>query len=77
MEIRTCRTVEELRDAAGAIVHYFGREKPSVEWTERWLNNFELARMLAAVDDGAIVGGAGAFSFRMIVPGGTPCRRPE
>ena len=70
MEIRTCRTVEELRDAAGAIVHYFGREKPSEQWTERWLNNFELARMHAAFDDGAIVGGAGAFSFRMTVPGG-------
>ncbi len=26
--------------------------------------------MLAAIDDGAIVGGAGAFTFRMTVPGG-------
>jgi predicted acetyltransferase len=70
MEVRACRTVEELRDAAGAMVHYFGRDKPSEEWSERWLNNFELARMHAAFDDGAIVGGAGAFSFRMTAPGG-------
>jgi predicted acetyltransferase len=70
MEVRACRTVEELRDAAGAMVHYFGRDKPSDDWSERWLNNFELARMHAAFDDGAIVGGAGAFSFRMTAPGG-------
>jgi predicted acetyltransferase len=70
MEIRTCRTAEELRDATAAIVHYFGRDKPDEEWSERWLNNFELGRMHAAFDDGAIVGGAGAFSFRMTVPGG-------
>jgi predicted acetyltransferase len=70
MEIRTCQTVEELRDAAGAIVHYFGRDRPSEEWSGRWLTNFELARMHAAFDDGAIVGGAGAFTFRMTVPGG-------
>jgi predicted acetyltransferase len=70
MEIRACSTAEELRDAAGAIVHYFGREKPSEEWSERWLQNFELGRMHAAFDDGAIVAGAGAFSFQMTVPGG-------
>ena len=68
-EVRTCRTVEELRDALGVIVHYFGRE-PSEEWIERWLKNFKLARMHAAFEGGAIVGGAGAFSFRMTVPGG-------
>jgi predicted acetyltransferase len=75
VEIRSCRDVEELRDAAGAIVHYFGREKPTEEWAERWLKNFELERMLAAVDGERIVGGAGAFSFRTTVPGGAsvPC----
>jgi predicted acetyltransferase len=71
MEVRQCTTVEELREAAGAIVHYFGREKPDEEWTDRWLKIFELERMHAAFDDdGSIVGGAGAFSFRMTVPGG-------
>jgi predicted acetyltransferase len=75
IEIRPCRDAEEFRDAVGAITHYFAREKPTEEWAERWLKNFELARMLAAVDDGQIVGGAGAFSFRTTVPGGAsvPC----
>jgi predicted acetyltransferase len=75
MEIRTVTNVEELRDAAGAIVHYFGREKPDEAWTERWLKTFELERMHAALDDGTIVGGAGAFSLRLTVPGGAalPC----
>ncbi len=71
MEIRRCGTPEELRDAVGAIVHYLGREKPDEDWLGRWLEVFELERMLAAVDDdGSIVGGAGAFGFRMTVPGG-------
>jgi predicted acetyltransferase len=70
IEIRTVENVEELRDASNAIVHYFGRERPHEEWAERWLRNFELGRMLAAIDDGAIVGGAGAFGLRMTVPGG-------
>jgi predicted acetyltransferase len=70
MEVRRCSNLEELREAAAAIVHYFGREKPDEEWAERWLRNFRLERMHAALDDGAIVGGAGAFTFRMTVPGG-------
>ncbi len=75
-EVRTVGSVDELRGAAGAIVHYFGREPPDEAWAERWLRNFELGRMLAAVDDdGSIVGGAGAFSFRLTVPGAValPC----
>src|SRR5581483_10736950 len=72
VEVRRVRSEEELREAAAAIVHYFGREKPDEEWSDRWLKNFKLERMLAAVDEGgATVGGAGAFSFRMTVPGGT------
>jgi predicted acetyltransferase len=70
IEIRQVASVDELRAAAYGIVHYFGREHPSEEWAERWLRNFELERMLAAVDDGGIVGGAGAFGLRMTVPGG-------
>ena len=75
MEIRTVRSPEELRQGVGVITHYFGREKPTEEWAERWLKNFELERMHCAVEDGAIVGGAGAFSFRTTVPGGAsvPC----
>jgi predicted acetyltransferase len=69
MEVRPCTTLDELRDAAGAIVHYFGRERPDEPWAERWLKNFELERMHAAFEDGAIVGGAGVFSFQLTVPG--------
>jgi predicted acetyltransferase len=70
IDVRICTTVDELRDACAPIVHYFGRDKPDEQWAERWLKNFELERMLAAFDDGTIVGGAGAFSLRMTVPGG-------
>jgi predicted acetyltransferase len=70
MEIRRVTNVEELRDAAGAITHYFGRDKPDEDWAGRWQKNFELERMHAAFDRSAIVGGAGAFSLRMTVPGG-------
>jgi predicted acetyltransferase len=75
IEIRPCTSPEELRGAIGAINHYFARDKPTDEWVERWLENFELERMLAAVDGETVVGGAGAFSFRTTVPGGRsiPC----
>ena len=75
IELRTCRDIEELRDAVGVITHYFARERPTEEWAERWVKNFQLDRMLAAVEGGKIVGGAGAFSFRTTVPGGAvvPC----
>ena len=75
IDVRPCTSLDELRDAAGAITHYFARERPTEEWAERWLKNFELERMLAAFDDGKIVGGAGAFSFKITVPGGAavPC----
>jgi predicted acetyltransferase len=70
MEIRTCTSLEELRAAANGIVHYFGREPPDEAWAERWVKYFELERMLAAFDGDRVVGGAGAFTFRMTVPGG-------
>src|SRR5207247_8268164 len=53
----------------GAIAHYFGWDS-SLEDTERFAQNLDVARMHAAFDDGAIVGGAGAFTFDMSVPGG-------
>jgi predicted acetyltransferase len=75
MEVRPVATVEEFRAAAGVITHYFGRDKPTEAWAERWLHNFELRRMLAAFDGDAIVGGAGGFSLQLTVPGGAvlPC----
>ena len=68
-EVRPCSSVDELRDALFGIGHYLGRERPDDAWTERWLKNFELERMLAAFDGAAIVGGAGAFTCRLSVPG--------
>jgi predicted acetyltransferase len=75
IDVRPVTTVDELRQATGAIVHYFGREQPDEAWAERWQQNFELERMHAAFDGHAIVGGAGAFSLRLTVPGGgvLPC----
>ncbi|HEY7604060.1 MAG TPA: GNAT family N-acetyltransferase [Gaiellaceae bacterium] len=71
MKVRICTSPDELREGVGVIVHYFGREKPDEEWADRWLKVFELERMHISVeDDGAIVGGAGAFSLELTVPGG-------
>jgi predicted acetyltransferase len=72
IEIRAVSSLEELCAAANGILHYFGRDAPTEEWAERWVRNFELERMLAALDDGAIIGGAGAFTLRLTVPGGAP-----
>ena len=67
-EVRPVANRDELLGAAGAITTYFGRQ-PDEQWAERWLRNFELERMHGAFDDGRAVGGAGAFGFRMTVPG--------
>ncbi len=53
-----------------AIGHYFAWE-PTVEGTERFARNLEVERMHAAWEDGAIVGGAGAFGLQLSVPGGS------
>jgi predicted acetyltransferase len=67
--VRPCTSAEELRDALNAISHYFGAEN-QLEDAERFAGWIEVERMHAAFDDDRIVGGAGAFSFRMSVPGG-------
>jgi predicted acetyltransferase len=69
MEIRAVTSVDELRDAAAPMMHYFGRDADD-EWAERWLKYFELERMHAALEGGEFVGGAGALTLRMTVPGG-------
>jgi predicted acetyltransferase len=69
IEVRTCRSVDELRDALNAISHYFGFENAD-EDAERFAQWIDVERMHAALDDGRIVGGAGAFTYRMSVPGG-------
>jgi len=67
--VRPCSSLEELRGAVGAILHYFGQEQ-SAEDAERLTQWLELERMHAAFDGARAVGGAGAFSYRMSVPGG-------
>ena len=69
IEIRPCRSVEEVRDALNGIGHYFGHDN-TLEDTERFTERFEIARMHAAFDGDRIVGGAGAFTYEMSVPGG-------
>ena len=69
IEVRLCESVEEMHEALAAINHYFGWDT-SLEDTESFSQHLDVGRMHAAVDDGAIVGGAGAFTFDLSVPGG-------
>jgi predicted acetyltransferase len=69
IDVRPCRSTAELRDALNVISHYFGQENKD-EDAERFANWIEVDRMHAAQENGSIVGGAGAFTFRMSVPGG-------
>ena len=70
IEVRPCRSVDELRDAVNVISHYFGFEN-SPEDAERFALWIDVERVHAAFDGDAMVGGAGAFSYRMSVPGGS------
>ena len=74
VDVRPCATTEELADAIAVIGHYFGLER-SIENAERFGNWIELDRMHGAWDGDRIVGGAGAFTFDVSVPGGNrvPC----
>jgi predicted acetyltransferase len=69
IEVRPCSSVEELRDALNAISHYFGHEN-QLEDAERFAKWIEVERMHAAFEGDRIIGGAGAFTFQMSVPGG-------
>jgi predicted acetyltransferase len=69
IEVRPCGSTEELRDALNVISHYFGHQNTD-EDAERFANWIEVDRMHAARENGTIVGGAGAFTYRMAVPGG-------
>jgi predicted acetyltransferase len=68
--VSPCASVEEMRDALAPIMHYFGGRMTD-EDMERWTRTFDVPRMHAARENGAIVGGAGAFTFELTVPGGT------
>lgn len=62
--------LDEFTQAVLAIGQYFGME-PTRERMERFSRNLPLERMLAAREDGRIVGGAGSFPVELTVPGGT------
>jgi predicted acetyltransferase len=70
MEVRLASDSKELQVGLEAIGQYGGWH-PTDEEIDWWLRNFELERMHVAVDDGQVIGGAGAFSFDFSIPGGT------
>jgi len=73
MDVRPVTSNEELRAGLVAIGQY-GGWYPEGDELDRWTRIMPFERMHVALTDGEIVGGAGAFSFELTVPGGTmPC----
>lgn len=73
VEVRPCRDKAEAARAINGIWQYFSGP-PTDEQVDRWLTVMERERIHAAFDDGEVVGGAGAFTFELSVPGGSlPC----
>src|SRR4051794_3041268 len=70
IEVRPCGSVEELGAALGVIGQYFGTEQ-SDEGAARFAQWIDVSRMHTAWEGDQAVGGAGAFSYRMSVPGGS------
>src|SRR5204862_1876198 len=68
-DVRTVKNLDEFTSAVLAIGQYFGLV-PTEERMQRFLDQIGLERMHAAWSDGAIVGGAAAFTFNVTVPGG-------
>ncbi len=72
-EVRPAADRDELARAFYGIGQYFGRF-PEEDMLDRWTRIHEMERMHAAFDGDNVVGGAGAYSFDMSVPGGSlPC----
>ncbi|HEU5478046.1 MAG TPA: GNAT family N-acetyltransferase [Gaiellaceae bacterium] len=72
-DVRACVDQDEYGRAIGAIGQYFN-PPPTEEFLERWARTLPHDRMHAALENGAIVGGTGAFPFELSVPGGSlPC----
>ena len=73
MEIRPVCDRDEFAAALYGIFQYFG-SAPDEATVDRWLGTVGVERMHAAFEDGRVVGGAGAFTFDVTVPGGSvPC----
>jgi predicted acetyltransferase len=72
-EVRPSRDLEEFGRAVFGIAQYFGGPLDE-ERLSRFSKVLETERMHAALEDGAVVGGGGAFTFDFSVPGGAlPC----
>jgi predicted acetyltransferase len=73
-DVRPCADQDEYARAVGSIGQYFN-PPPGEEFLERFVRMLPHERMHAAFEDGAVVGGAGAFPFELSVPGGgsLPC----
>lgn len=72
-EVRPAQDRDELAKAFYGIGQYFGRF-PQEDMLDRWTQIIEQERMHAAFDGDQIVGGAGAYTYDMSVPGGLlPC----
>jgi predicted acetyltransferase len=72
-DVRPCHDRDEFTRAFYSIGQYFGAV-PEPERIDRFLHLLDLDRMHAAFDGGEIVGGAGAFTYDLSVPGGSvPC----
>jgi predicted acetyltransferase len=70
VEIRSCASAEEVRQAVSSIGYYFGQSAPNENYLERLLRVLPAERVYAAWEGGRAVGGLGAFPFRLTVPGG-------
>lgn len=72
IEVHACTNLPEFHQAIGVIGQYFGAI--TQDRTDRFQKLLPVDRMHAAKEDGAIVGGAGAFPFTLSVPGAKlPC----
>jgi predicted acetyltransferase len=72
-DVAPAASEQDFREALFAIGQYFGGTTED-EMNDVFLKTVELDRMHAARENGTIVGGAGAFTFELTVPGGSvPC----
>ena len=67
VEIRSCASVEEVRQAITPIGYYFGRSVPAENQAERLIRTLPAERVYAAWEGDRAVGGLGAFLFRLIL----------
>jgi hypothetical protein len=67
VQIPSCTSADDVRQAVSPIGHYFGRSLPNDELAERLIRFLPAERVYAAWQDGRAVGGLGAFPFRLTI----------